>query len=138
MAAVEKGIVSLRCVSDVAGEGKRSNYHGAAALKRVYGWLTRDMSRAPGAESCASAGTAVYLGQPVSLTEDEAVLRIAMGAELLLQMHRGTYDAASEVVPVEKLAWAVDNYARIALWEASGGRFLVTSDVAAAAAATAS
>ena len=28
-------------------------------------------------------------------------------------------DAAAEAVPVEKLAWAVDNFARIAAWEAA-------------------
>jgi len=118
VAAVEKGIVSIRCANRhrQALTGKR--YHGAATLKSVYRWLTSDMSLAPGADSCAAAGTVVYLGQPVSLTKDEAVLRIAMGAELLLQMNGGTYDAATETVPVEKLAWAVDNFARIAAWEA--------------------
>ena len=86
------------------------------------------MSRAPGAEACAAAGTVVYLGQPVKLTKDEAVLRIAMGAELLLQMDAGTYDAAAEAVPVEKLAWAVDNFARIAAWEAATSASADASD----------
>ena len=65
----------------------------------------------------SAAGRSIYLGQPVQMTKTEAVLRIAMGAELLLQMDDGTYDAAFEAPPVEKLAWAVDRYDEIREWE---------------------
>ncbi len=130
VAAVEKGIVSIKCArgGGGGGGGGGGEFHDTGTLKSVYRWLTSDMSRAPGAEACAAAGTVVYLGQPVKLTKDEAVLRIAMGAELLLQMDAGTYDAAAEAVPVEKLAWAVDNFARIAAWEAATSASADASD----------
>ena len=49
-------------------------FHAASELGKVYEWLTRDMSSAPGAGECAASGLPVFLGQPVDLTKDEAVL----------------------------------------------------------------
>ena len=110
VAATEKGIISIKCAKGHA-------FHDTETLKTVYRWLTQDMSSAPGAQDCPAAGRSIYLGQPVQMTKTEAVLRIAMGAELLLQMDDGTYDAAFEAPPVEKLAWAVDRYDEIREWE---------------------
>ena len=57
-----------------------------------------DVSAAPAAP--AGAGTKVFLGQPVKITSEQAVLRIALGAEFA-EIDDGNYDKASEA-PVEK------------------------------------
>merc|ERR1712138_84147 len=72
----EMGIVSIRCK-----KADGSGYHAMDDLRRVHPWLASDVSAAPAAP--AAAGTKVFLGQPVKITSEQAVLRIALGAELL-------------------------------------------------------
>lgn len=38
------------------------------------------------------------------------MLRIASSAELLLQLHAGTYDKAQDAALVDKIGWLVESY----------------------------
>jgi hypothetical protein len=106
----EMGIVSIRCK-----KADGSGYHAMDDLRRVHPWLASDVSAAPAAP--AAAGTKVFLGQPVKITSEQAVLRIALGAELLAEIDDGNYDQASEAPPVEKLSWAIREFDAIKKWD---------------------
>ena len=104
--AAEKGIVSISCAK-AAGGGE---FHGTPDLKKVHKWMTMDMIAAPGASSCAAATKPMLIGQPVKLHADASVLRIALGAELLLEMDGGSYEPASELPVMQKLSWLVERF----------------------------
>lgn len=89
----------------------------------MHKWLAHDLSDAPNASSCASAGTLCFIGQPVDVTSAHAVLRLALGAETLLELD-GTdgevvrsRDQDAEVVA--KLSWVVTNYDALEKWQGS-------------------
>jgi hypothetical protein len=113
VAHTELGIVSVSCTlpgaADVADK---------AALRRVHAWLAADLSSAPGAAACAGAGSTVLLGQPVDVNGGRAVLRIALGAELLLDLHEGAAERAHEedAAAVAKLSWILGNYGALDQW----------------------
>ena len=90
-------------------------------LRRVHKLLAADLSDAPGASACDASATPIFLGQPVDVSDDFAILRIAMGAELLLDMADGRqlYDlAAQEVAAVAKLGWVVTHFEQLDEWAA--------------------
>ncbi|EOD29132.1 hypothetical protein EMIHUDRAFT_365923 [Emiliania huxleyi CCMP1516] len=51
------------------------------------------------------AATRIFIGQPVGITDEYAALRLAMGAELLLEAHAGEYDPEVDARVVRKLRW---------------------------------
>jgi phosphoserine phosphatase SerB len=129
------GIVSVSCTLP----GGRPA--GKAELQKVHAWLAADLSAAPGAAACASAATSVFIGQPVAISDggEQSVVRLALGAELLLDMdaagEREGVDttAAEDAAAVTKLGWIVDNYAALEAWSDSGSATTTTTTTVSAA-----
>jgi hypothetical protein len=64
--------------------------------------MTRDLS---GALGCAAAGPACFIGQPVPITKDESVLRVALGSDSLRACLRDPAAAlAQDSAVIRKLA----------------------------------
>ena len=58
-----------------------------------------------GGSTPPEASQRIFIGQPVAITDEYAVLRLAMGAELLLQAHGNRYDPKEDSAAVRKLRW---------------------------------
>ena len=71
--------------------------------------LATDASALPGSEGCADIATRCFIGQPVGFTSDYAVLRIAIGAEAVLEMAGGNDEADADATVVRKLDWLLHN-----------------------------
>ena len=112
--STEKGIVCVKCARSAGG--RRGGFLDHEDLTRVHRWLSLDMIGSPGAEECSAAGKLVFLGQPVAITHQAAVLRIALGAEVLAELDSGQYDPSSDAACIEKLAWAVSRFATLSDW----------------------
>ena len=70
-------IVSIRL------KRKTGRYLGLGESKKVFEWMTQDMS---GKLEHEVAARRCYIGQPVSLTKEECVVRIAAGADTIREM----------------------------------------------------
>lgn len=78
---VERSIVSIRMSNNNGG------WLSMDECKDLFGWMSKDMSSAvPDAteEEKAALSTIAYTGQPVSVSESFAIVRIALGVESLL------------------------------------------------------
>ena len=106
----ELGIVSISCTLPDGKLGSK------AELQKVHKWLAMDLSSAPNAAACPSAATPVFIGQPVAIKDGHAVVRLALGAELLLDLDAEEAVAAEDVAAVAKLGWVVANYAALDAW----------------------
>ena len=99
----EVGIVSIALRK---ADGARC---GRDELRLVHRHLATDASALPGSEGCADIATRCFIGQPVGFTSDYAVLRIAIGAEAVLEMAGGNDEADADATVVRKLEWLLRN-----------------------------
>jgi len=97
----ERGIVSLTLRKP----------DGALCTKEELKWVHKHMATdasslwSGDASPPPEAATRIFIGQPVGITDEYAALRLAMGAELLLEAHAGEYDPEVDVRVVRKLRW---------------------------------
>jgi len=102
---VELGIVSVAL--------RKAGPHGARCTKDELKWVHRQMAADASALWCgdrrqrpaAEAAQRMFIGQPVGITPEYAVLRIALGAELLLELDHGQHDPTADEAVVSKLCW---------------------------------
>ena len=99
----ERGIVS------VALRKPDGSACSKAELKAMHRLLASDASHLAVGDAAGDgaqhASRRCFVGQPVDVASDRTVLRLAIGAELLLQMDAGTYEAADDEAVVSKMAW---------------------------------
>ena len=57
----------------------------------------------------ADLATRCFIGQPVGFTSEYAVLRLAVGAEMVLDIANGSYDEATDELVLRKLDWLLRN-----------------------------
>ena len=99
----EVGIVSIALRK---ADGTRC---GRDELRILHRHLATDASALPGAAGCADIATRCFIGQPVGFTSEYAVLRIAIGAEAVLDMANGNDGAEADATVVRKLDWLLHN-----------------------------
>lgn len=104
----EVGIVSIALTK---ADGTRC---GRDELRLVHRHLATDASGllAEGggdASLRADLATRCFIGQPVGFTSEYAVLRLAVGAEMVLDIANGSYDEATDELVLRKLDWLLRN-----------------------------
>jgi len=80
---VERSIVSIR----IAKNGEKDEWLDMNEARDLYRWMSLDVSAAvPSAtsEEKKALATPAYIGQPVNVSENHAIVRIALGVESLL------------------------------------------------------
>lgn len=99
---VEGSIVSIRVAKDGGG------WLGMDEARDLYRWMSLDVSgvvREATDDENAALSTLAFIGQPVSVSESFAIVRIALGAESLRSYHINKMDTLKEDrVIVSKLA----------------------------------
>jgi len=109
----ESGIVSI------ALRRPNGRLAGKDELRQVHKWMSSDVSAAPCAQNFPLSSTPMFIGQPVS-TGDFAVLRVALGAELLLELHaHSLHDDDDDAQVISKLKWVNDNFDALYNWGAA-------------------
>jgi hypothetical protein len=88
---VERSIISIRLsvINNVGGDAKHSSpkYLGMKDARHVFRWMSLDVSSAvPDAspEERKTLASSAFIGQPVSVSQDFAIVRIALGVDSLL------------------------------------------------------
>lgn len=85
-------------------------------LRQVHKWMASDLSAFPCASAPSAAATPVFIGQPV-VVGDFAILRLALGAELLADLHmRSLHDETDDAIVVQKLGWINANFDALYAW----------------------
>ena len=107
---VERSIVSIRIAKQGGG------WLDMDEARQLYKWMSLDVSAAvPAAtpEEKLALSTATFIGQPVSVSESHAIVRIALGAESLLSYSLDAEETLQEdQLAVAKLA-AIAKYFHI-------------------------
>eukprot|EP00290_Baffinella_frigidus_P025015 CAMPEP_0180252838 /NCGR_PEP_ID=MMETSP0987-20121128/39262_1 /TAXON_ID=697907 /ORGANISM="non described non described, Strain CCMP2293" /LENGTH=417 /DNA_ID=CAMNT_0022221629 /DNA_START=131 /DNA_END=1384 /DNA_ORIENTATION=- len=95
-------IVSIRLKK--AGGG----FLKVAEAKKVFEWMTQDLSNklvSPSAAACC------YIGQPVSITKEDCIVRLALGSDSLRDfLANGEQALAVDSLIIQKLALLTDKY----------------------------
>ena len=90
---------------------KTGGYLNVAECKRVFEWMTQDMS---GKLDSPVAARRCYIGQPVSLTKDECVVRVAAGSDAICLMCTDPKAAlAADALILSKLALLVGAFEQL-------------------------
>ena len=82
---VERSIISIRMAKD--GNSAGGNWLSMSEARDLFRWMSLDVSEAvPGAseEEKEALSVSGFIGQPVSVSEDYAIVRIALGVESLV------------------------------------------------------
>ena len=103
----ESAIVSISCARADGGTYNKDE------LKKVHKWMTSDLSPTAVCSTSAEASTRCYIGQPVKLSAETSVLRIALGGATLAMLAEGADTGRAEETVVQKLSWCVGNYAAL-------------------------
>lgn len=104
---------NMDCPTIVSVRLKRKNggYLTVAESKKVFEWMTQDLS---GKLDSPVAARRCYIGQPVSLTSDECVVRVAAGSDAICLMCDDPKAAlAEDTLILSKLALVVEAFEQL-------------------------
>jgi len=106
---VERSIVSIRMAKD----GNSDNWLSMSEARDLFRWMSLDVSEAvPGAseEEKEALSVSGFIGQPVSVSEDYAIVRIALGVDSLINLQKDKDQTLGEDSLIVKKLGAISKY----------------------------
>lgn len=98
---VERSIVSIRI------SNKKGGWLNMSEARNLYRWMSNDIASAvvsAAAEDGKILSTSCYIGQPVSVSDSYAIIRIALGAESMMSYYQNkTMTLEEDSIVVKKL-----------------------------------
>lgn len=110
---VERSIVSLRISNNKGG------WLNMSELRELFGWMSADLSHlVPGAtaEEKEALKTTAYTGQPVDVSESHGIIRLALGAECMLDLldkNKKIEHSKRDALAVKKMAALAKHFTTI-------------------------